>query len=146
MRRVFVLLGALAVAIGGAVLVYRGPGHAFVRGHLGDVAATMLVFAVVSLVRPMASTGVRALVTLAIATAIEVAQVWFHARSTAANLVLGSTFDPIDLCAYVVGVGIAVGWERAWDARPGRSGPRSGQRSGPRSGQRSGRWSARPRA
>jgi hypothetical protein len=111
------MLGALAIAIGGAVLLYRGPWQPFVRGHVGDVAATMLVFAIVSLVRPTASTGVRALVTMAIATSIEVAQVWFHARSTAGHLVLGSTFDPIDLAAYVVGVGIAV----VWDQRAARS-------------------------
>src|SRR6185503_13095658 len=99
-RRTFVMLGVAAIAIGGAVLLYRGPWQPFVRGHVGDIAATMLVFAIVSLVRPTASTGVRALVTMAIATAIEVAQVWFHARSTAGHLVLGSTFDPIDLAAY----------------------------------------------
>jgi hypothetical protein len=51
---------------------------------------------------------------MTIATAIEVAQVWLHARSTVGHLVLGSTFDPIDLGAYVVGVLIAIGWERAW--------------------------------
>ncbi len=122
------MLGALAIAIGGVVLVYRGPGQPFVRGHVGDVAATMLVFAMVSLAVAKASLGVRALVTMAIATSIEVAQVWWHARSTAGHLVFGSTFDPIDLGAYVVGVGVAITWERAWTRRrrSGQSTARSG--------------------
>lgn len=122
------MLGALAIAIGGVVLVYRGPGQPFVRGHVGDVAATMLVFAMVSLAVAKASLGVRALVTMAITTSIEVAQVWWHARSTAGHLVFGSTFDPIDLGAYVVGVGVAITWERAWTRRrrSGQSTARSG--------------------
>lgn len=110
-------LGVAAVALGLLVLVYRGPGRAFVRGHVGDVAATMLVYALASLVQPRASIGMRALVSLAIATAIEVVQVWFHARSTVGHLVLGSTFDPIDLVAYAAGIGIAV----VWDQRAARS-------------------------
>jgi hypothetical protein len=131
-KRTFVGIGAASIAIGVAVLVYRGPGRAFVRGHVGDVAATMLVYAVVSLAmmavgrwtrrsdaRP--TIGVRALVTMAIATAIEVAQVWWHARSAVGHLVVGSTFDPIDLAAYVMGVMIAVGWERVATDRPRRN-------------------------
>lgn len=118
-----VLAGA-ALLLAVLVIVYRGPGRPFVRGHVGDVAATMLVFALVSLatLRRAPGIAVRAAVTLAIATTIEVAQVWFHARSTAGHLVLGSTFDPIDLAAYVAGVGIAIAWERAWRRRWGRAG------------------------
>jgi hypothetical protein len=131
-KRTFVGIGAAAIAIGIFVLVYRGPGRAFVRGHVGDVAATMLVYAIVSMVAGIAhgsrrdaarygtgqrgvmpTMGMRALVTIAIASSIEVAQLWWHARSTVGHLVVGSTFDPIDLAAYVVGVVIAVCWERA---------------------------------
>jgi len=129
-RTTYLLLGVLALAIGVAVVVYRGPGRAFVRGHVGDVAATMLVFAIVSLVTSWRtrspSMGVRALITMTIATSIEVAQVWFHARSTAGHLVLGSTFDPIDLGAYVVGVMVAIAWERAWAPRSGTWKARTG--------------------
>jgi hypothetical protein len=113
-RRVFWTLGLVAIAIGVAVLLYRGPGRAFVRGHVGDVAATMLVFALVSLAARRATPGVRALVTMTIATAIEVGQMSWHAHSTAGHLVFGSTFDPIDLAAYAAGVVIALVWERAW--------------------------------
>lgn len=123
MKRTFLGIGAAAIALGVVVLVYRGPGRAFVRGHVGDVAATMLVYAVVSLAmaaahrrrRPMPAIGLRALVAMVIATSIEVAQVWWHARSTAGHLVFGSTFDPIDLGAYLVGVAIAAGIESAAD-------------------------------
>lgn len=114
MKRRFVWLGAAAIALGLAVLAYRGPGRALVRGHAGDVAATMLVYALVS--GAWAARGrVRAVATLAIAVAIELGQLVWHARSLAGELLIGSTFDPWDLVAYVLGIAVAV----AWDARTG---------------------------
>jgi hypothetical protein len=156
------LLGVVAIALGGIVLLYRGPGQPFVRGHVGDVAATMLVFAIVSLVWMQVRArraphvphvdvphvdvphvdvphvdvphvdappiGARAVLTMVIATSIEVAQVWFHAESTAGHLVLGSTFDWIDLVAYAVGVGIAAAWDRRGERRAQRRAQRGAQR------------------
>jgi len=110
MRRRFVWLGAAAIALGLAVLVYRGPGRAIVRGHVGDVAATMLVYAVIGAVW-RTGRAVRASVTLAVAVVIELVQIGWHARSTAGALLIGSTFDPWDLVAYAIGVAIAVGWD-----------------------------------
>jgi len=111
MKRTFLALGAVAIAIGVAVLAYRGPGRAFVRGHVGDVAATMLVFALLSLAWRGRLVH-RAVATMVIATAIEVGQTFWQASSTAGHLVWGSTFDPIDFVAYIAGIGIAVMWER----------------------------------
>ena len=112
MKRRFVWLGVAAIAIGIAVLAYRGPGRAIVRGHVGDVAATMLVYAVIGRAwrtrRALLATS-----TLAIAVSIEVGQTVWHAHSMAGELLIGSTFDPWDLVAYVVGVTIAAGWDAA---------------------------------
>lgn len=105
-----VAMAAVALAIGAAVLVYRGPARELVRGHVGDVAATLLVFALLGLVW-RARPATRALVTLAIATAIELGQTIWSTRSLAGELVLGNTFDPYDLVAYALGVGIALAWE-----------------------------------
>lgn len=100
------ILAAVACAIGAAVLVYRGPGRAFVRGHVGDVAATMLVFALLGLTRWSLRT--RAIVTMAVALAIELRQiVW------TGGLLLGNVFDPWDVAAYAVGVAVAVAYHRA---------------------------------
>ena len=115
-RRTYLALGIAALVIGISVLLYRGPGRALVRGHLGDVAATMLVFAVLSLLWRV-RTAARAVTTLAIAIGIEVAQTWWHASSTLGHLTLGSTFDPWDFVAYVAGVTIAVAWERVGTRR-----------------------------
>jgi hypothetical protein len=103
-------LAIAALAIGVAVLLYQGPGRAVVRGHVGDVAATMLVFAVLSLVW-RARIATRATATLAIATAIELGQTFWKVESSAGALLLGTTFDPWDLVAYAIGVVIAVTWE-----------------------------------
>lgn len=110
MKRTFWWLAIAAVALGIAVLAYRGPGRAIVRGHVGDVAAAMLVFAIVSALWTTRA-AIRAIVTLAIATAIELGQAVWHADSLAGELLVGNTWDPWDLVAYVAGVGVALVWE-----------------------------------
>jgi len=118
-KRRFLWLGLAALAIGAAVLVYRGPGRSLIRGHVGDVAATMLVYAIVgSLSR--ARIAWRAAATMAIATAIELGQLVWRLESRAGELLLGTTFDGWDLVAYVVGICVAIGWEMS----PGRRRPR----------------------
>ena len=118
MARRFVWLGAVALALGVAVVVYRGPGRELVRGHVGDVAATMLVYALLGLVW-RARPWVRAGVTLAIASAIELGQTVWHATSWVGEMTAGSTFDAWDFAAYVVGVVIALAWERGQRRRTG---------------------------
>jgi hypothetical protein len=111
MKRRFVGLGLVALVIGAATLVYAGPGRALVRGHVGDVAATMLVYAVLGLAWRTRSRD-RALATLAIATAIELGQGVWHVRSWVGELLAGNTFDGWDFVAYVAGVVVALVWER----------------------------------
>ncbi|MBA2545192.1 MAG: DUF2809 domain-containing protein [Deltaproteobacteria bacterium] len=115
MKRRFVELGLVAVVLGVLVLLYHGPGRGIVRGHVGDVAATMLVYALIGLAS-QARIAVRASVTMAIAVAIELGQTWWKIDSSAGSLLLGTTFDPWDLVAYAIGIAIAVVWERATDA------------------------------
>ena len=112
MRRRFLWLGLVAIGIGLAVLAYRGPGRVLVRGHVGDVAATMLVYAVAGMTL-RARIAIRALVTFAFALAIELGQTMWRADSLAGELLIGSTFDPWDIVAYAIGVAIAVVWDHA---------------------------------
>jgi len=111
-KRRFAWLALVAIALGLAVLAYRGPARPIVRGHVGDVAATMLVYALVGMLW-RAGISARAVVTIAIATVIEVGQRWWRLESRAGELLLGTTFDGLDLVAYVAGVGVAVAWELA---------------------------------
>lgn len=111
MKRRFVELAAVALVIGVLVLLYRGPGREIVRGHVGDVAATMLVYALVGLVS-RSSIRVRASITMAIALAIELGQTWWKIDSAAGSLLLGSTFDAWDIVAYAIGVVVAIGFEK----------------------------------
>jgi len=110
MTRRFVGLALVAVAIGVGVLLYHGPGRGLVRGHVGDVAATMLVYAIVGLAWRTRPRNL-ALATLAIATAIELGQGVWHVQSRAGALLAGNTFDGWDFVAYVVGVAVAVMWD-----------------------------------
>lgn len=115
MKRRFVELGLVAVVLGVLVLLYHGPGRAFVRGHVGDVAATMLVYALIG-VASRSRITIRASITMAIAVAIELGQTWWRIDSSAGALLLGTTFDGWDIVAYAAGVALAVLWERASDA------------------------------
>ncbi|HTE50981.1 MAG TPA: DUF2809 domain-containing protein [Kofleriaceae bacterium] len=117
MKRRFLWLAVTALGVGLACLAYAGPGRAFVRGHVGDVAAAMLVYAAFGFTRwPR---RVRVPAALAFTVAVELGQtVWSSAgRSGAAALVIGSVFDPWDVVAYGVGVLVGVAWETGWPAR-----------------------------
>lgn len=102
----------MALVIGLLVLLYRGPGREIVRGHVGDVAATMLVYAVIGFVATRWRIVTRAWLTMAIALAIELGQTLWHVDSAAGSLLLGSTFDAWDIVAYVIGTFVAIGFER----------------------------------
>jgi hypothetical protein len=117
MKRRFLWLAAAALALGAAVLVYRGPGRGVIRGHVGDAAATMLVYAVLGLIW-RARPAVRAVAALAIAAAVELGQTVWRGEGTLGELTIGGTFDGWDFVAYAIGVAVAVAWETrdAWDA------------------------------
>ena len=108
------------------LLYYRGPGWRFLRFYAGDVAAVAFLYHVLSLVwrGPRAA---RAGAVLTFALGIELLQ-WARLAASRPEsleaLVVGSTFDPGDLAAYVVGVLLAVGI----DAWPGRIGDRGIER------------------
>jgi len=113
MRRRFVVLAMIAIAIGVGCLVYRGPGRAIVRGHVGDGGATMLVYAMLSIAFVRTKPWLRAAITMAIATSMELGQLVWHATSTTGALLVGSTFDWWDFVAYILGTLAALGWDRA---------------------------------
>ncbi|HRC54403.1 MAG: DUF2809 domain-containing protein [Myxococcales bacterium] len=118
MRRA-IWLGLFALGLGLAVLLYHGPGRPLVRGHVGDVAATMLVYALLWLwPARRASAAVRAVGALAIAAAIELGQTVWTGSGLAGELVLGSTFDGWDFVAYLAGVVVALLYERGTTRAP----------------------------
>jgi hypothetical protein len=110
MKRRLLWLAAAAIAIGVAVLLYRGPGRGVIRGHVGDVAATMLVHAALGLIW-RARPAVRAAATLAIAALVECGQMVWRDQGLVGQLTIGGTFDGWDFVAYGAGVAIAVLWE-----------------------------------
>jgi len=118
MKRRLGWLAVAAIGIGAAVLLYRGPGRGVIRGHVGDAAATMLVYAAIGLIFWRARPAVRAAAALAIATLVECGQTVWRGEGALGELVVGGTFDGWDFVAYAAGVAIAMAWERweGWDA------------------------------
>lgn len=102
MKRRDVVLAAAAVAIGAFALAYHGPGRWLIRGHVGDAAATMFVFAVTGLTRWRVRT--RAVATLSLALGVELLQAVWHGG----GVVVGTVADPWDLVAYAVGVVVGI--------------------------------------
>lgn len=93
----------------------------------GDVLWAVMVFWLVALVRPGASTYRLALSALAIAFAVELSQVyrapWIDAvrAARAGALVLGQGFQWSDLVSYAFGVVLAAGLDaRMWRRHPSR--------------------------
>lgn len=116
MKRRFGWLAVAALALGAAVVLYRGPGRGVIRGHFGDVGATMLVYAVLGMMW-RARWAVRATAAMAIAAAVEIGQTLWRGEGFLGEMTVGSTFDGWDFVAYGAGVVIAVIWERwgGWD-------------------------------
>lgn len=122
-------LGLAAVAIGVAVLVYRGPGRPFIRGHVGDVAATMVVYAFLGVVVGAMRRGRfpapawLAAGAMAIATALEVNQKVWTGTGAAGELFVGSSFDAWDFAAYALGTMLAIAYDVAMAARARAAAP-----------------------
>lgn len=98
------LLGGLGV------LVYAGPGREFVRGLLGDVLVVPFLYFGLGVLWPHARRA-RAVGVAVLAVTVETLQLFELAGPDAAwwlRLALGTTFDPADLVAYAVGLGVAL--------------------------------------
>jgi hypothetical protein len=108
-----VILAAAALLVGFVSWLFGAlalPGRAIIRGHVGDVAAVALVYAVIALVS-RARPSLCALLTAITALAIEVAQRGSHREGAVNDLVLGRHFDPWDLLAYAIGIILAILWD-----------------------------------
>jgi hypothetical protein len=109
LRRHQAVASALCLLAGLGVLVYQGPGREFVRGALGDVLVIPFLYFGWGILFPHARRA-RAVGVGLLAFTLEFAQLlqltgpadpWWL------QLILGTTFDPVDLMAYAVGLGAA---------------------------------------
>lgn len=99
------------------VLVYRGPFWPFIRGHMGDWLVVQLMYLIARF-----WIGYRWRYLLAIAIFIStlvVELVKFLAagsipRTFFAEITIGSTFDPLDMIAFSLGLLTVVLTERYW--------------------------------
>lgn len=109
MRAVAVLAAGLTVAAG---LGVRGVAGGDVAKYAGDALYSVLVYALVVLAAPRVRVTVAAGWAAGLSWAVELFQLTgvpdeLGRHSTLARLVLGSTFNPPDLCWYLVGAGCA---------------------------------------
>jgi hypothetical protein len=109
----------LAIELGIAAFLPDG----LVRSHGGDMLAVLLVYFALRSVTPLGTLGASG-AALATAAALEAAQ-WLRlgdqlgwSSCSLARIVLGNSFDPIDLVAYAAGAGLALAIEAAKPKRP----------------------------
>ncbi|MBB6098685.1 hypothetical protein HNR42_002120 [Deinobacterium chartae] len=118
-------LAAVCLAGEVAVVLYGGPGRTWVRGTLGDLLATALLFFVLGALTRW-SRSVRAGLSLGAGLLVELAQALRVTPSGGAGeLLLGRHFDPLDLLAYALGVTLAASLEASLERpSPLRAGSR----------------------
>jgi hypothetical protein len=108
----------LAMAVG--VLLYRGPGQPWIRGMGGDLLVVIFLVACVASV-PVGTPRSRVIGVAIFAFVVECSQSLDLVGPDSpfiAHLILGSTFDPVDLVVYAVGLVIAAGLEAVWRIPP----------------------------
>ncbi|MFN3201404.1 MAG: DUF2809 domain-containing protein [Bradymonadia bacterium] len=114
LRPVFILPAILTFALGVGVVFYRGPGWHAIRTLGGDVLASAEVYFFASIFwsAPWRRRFVGCALICLTVELIQLGQ-WVGPESPQwMHLLLGSTFDPFDLLAYLIGLVIAVGIEK----------------------------------
>jgi hypothetical protein len=106
-----VVAGLVAVGLVGVGVAVSRVDHPL-ADPVGDALYAALVFTLLVVVAPRARSATLALVTIAVCTAIELAQLTGIPAAIvdavpAARYVLGTTFVAADLLAYAVGAGLA---------------------------------------
>lgn len=82
-----------------------------VRGYGGDIVVMIFLYSLLSLF-VQAKPRTKAMSIFAVALIIECSQLLpFDAANPLAELLVGQTFDPYDLLAYALGLGIAMSLE-----------------------------------
>ena len=125
--RIAYLFLALAVVAGG--LLWRSgliPLSPTLSNHGGDALWALMVFVGFGFLFPRNPTWTNAVLAVGFSWAVEFSQI-YHApwidslRATIpGRLVLGTTFNAIDLAAYAAGITIGAGCEMIWRRRGGR--------------------------
>ena len=114
------LLAVLVIAVGLASRRGWSPFPAVLGNYPGDMLWAWLVFLCVAWLRPAMAGGRLVAAALLIAFAVELLQLyqapWIQAvrATTPGYLVLGNGFDPLDLLAYVVGIGLGAWVDACW--------------------------------
>jgi len=114
----------LAIGLGLASRKFPAMFPAALEEYPGDALWAGMVFAGYCLLFPMARTWQPALLALVTSFAVEFSQLiqiaWLDQLRaiTPGRLVLGSTFNQIDLLAYAIGIGSAAMLDRLWLSGP----------------------------
>lgn len=119
-RLPYLLLASITLAAGLAILAFA-PHVPILRGFASDVIVVMFIYGLARLVYPWRPVPL-AITIFVVGAVLEVCQ-YFHLAQRLAvggvlGVMIGSTFDVMDLLAYAIGLGVVLTWE--WRVARGR--------------------------
>ncbi|MBI1258804.1 MAG: DUF2809 domain-containing protein [Chloroflexi bacterium] len=89
------------------VLIYRGAGWAFIRGHVGDFLVVQFIYMIARLWLADRWRYLLAGAILLLCIVVEIIKFFTSdsiPRTFFAEMTLGSTFDPLDMIAFILGL------------------------------------------
>jgi hypothetical protein len=114
-RQILYIIATLVGAV--FVLVYRGPLWPYVRGYMGDWLVVQFIYLIARFWVPYRFHYALAAGVFLLGVTVEIFQLLATAsipRTFAAEVTIGSTFDPVDIATYALGVITIVLTERWW--------------------------------
>ena len=102
-KRIIFLIAALVSGFTGWMILLFG--HGWVRNYGGDAMVIVFLYALLGCALPRLAAKKKALGIFLLALTIEVIQsLHLVGKSPGADLLIGSTFDPVDIITYAVSV------------------------------------------
>ncbi len=123
-RQFLYITGTLASAV--FVLVYRGPYWPFIRSYAGDWLVVQFIYLMARFWIGHRWRYPLAAAIFVFAFGVEIIQLLAAStipRTFAAEVTVGSTFDPVDMIAYALGLLTVLVTERYWRPQPLRDSP-----------------------
>jgi hypothetical protein len=126
------LLYLLSILIGAVfVLTYRGAYWQYVRAYMGDWLIVQFIYLIARFWISVRWRYILAIAILLFAIGIEIVQLLAAGsipRTFAMEITIGSTFDPVDVLAYILGVITVLVTEQYWKPKT-KSGRRDSART-----------------
>lgn len=119
-RTMYVCMAVVLIPFGLGTKSYHGPLQSWIHSYAGDVLVAIFLYLLLRGVLPRLSPAICGLTILCVSIVVECSQLFTspfleQLRQTfPGRVILGASFDWIDLLCYALGVGLAVSLDWGW--------------------------------